>query len=248
MDDYGCKLPTHKELFRFVQELSLKCERLEREVTKLKMNAGVRQKKVIVDCLNHPSQIPEHSFSEWWHRIHMNIPTEPTADVAKLMDEHWSIIDNVYLFRVFKQDLVEGMKKLLEKFVELETGTEKKLPVRCFTQKPNVFYVYSGSSTEKDAGCDLFKKPCSSWRIMTNEEFETMIDYLSQLFVREFLAWQRNNTDLVNEDESRAEEVMMYMMRVNSMRSKEKGMQEIRKWMFSKLEENVKTAIDYDFV
>ena len=84
---------------------------------------------------------------------------------------------------------------------------------------------------------------------MTNVDFETMIDFLSQLFVREFLAWQRENACSVDQDERRCEEQMIYMMRVNSMRpSKEKGMAEIRKWWFSKLEENATRTLETEFV
>ena len=157
------------------------------------------------------------------------------------MDAHWSLINNVFLFRVFKQDLVEGIKSVIQQFVEAEslTGTTV-IPVRCFIQKPGVFYIYHGE-TEKSR--------TSIWKLMTNEDFETMIDYISQLFVREFLLWQKENIDAFDEDERRCEEQMTYMMRVNSMRpSKEKGMAEIRRWLFSKLEEDAKTTLETEFV
>ncbi|MFZ4478247.1 MAG: hypothetical protein ACOYPR_23845 [Saprospiraceae bacterium] len=74
MDDYGSKMPTYKELFRFVQELSLKCERLEREVARLKTTVSVRQKKVIVECLNQSQNIPSYTFCDWWKNITLQIP------------------------------------------------------------------------------------------------------------------------------------------------------------------------------
>jgi len=231
MDDYGCSLPTQKELFRFVQELSLKCERLEKEVVRLKNTVGIRQKKIIADCLNQLGQTPEFAFPEWWRRLSLQIPIEPTSQEGVDMDAHWSLINNVFLFRVFKQDLVEGIKSVIQRFVDVETV---KIPIRCFSQKPGVFYVYYGGKT---------------WRPMTNEDFETMIDYISQLFVREFLVWQKENADAFDEDERRCEEQMVYMMRVNSMRpSKEKGMMELRKWLFTKLEENAKTSLETEFI
>jgi hypothetical protein len=232
MDDYGCALPTQKEMFRFIQELSLKCERLEKEVGRLKNTVGIRQKKVITDCLNRPGQTPLVEFNEWWRKMTLQMPVEPTPAEGADMDAHWSLVNNVFLFRVFKQDLVEGIKHVLLKFVEGELS-QGKLPVRCFVQKPGIFYIYCGGL----------------WRHMTNADFETMIDYLSQLFVREFLAWQRDNSDCIDEDERRCEEQIRYMMRVNRMHpSKEKGMTEIRKWLFTKLEENASTTLEPEFV
>jgi len=233
MDDYGCPLPTQKEMFRFIQELSLKCERLEKEVVRLKKNVGIRQKKVIVECLNRPEQTPQVEFSEWWRKLSLQLPTEPTPEEGTDMDAHWSLINNVFLFRVFKRDLVEGIKSILQRFIEVQM-TEGAIPVRCFVQKPGVFYIYGGSI----------------WRQMNDHDFETMIDYISQLFVREFLTWQRENADVdYEEDERRCEEQIRYMMRVNRMQpSKEKGMTEIRKWLFSKLEENACRTLDTEFM
>jgi len=232
MDDYGCPIPTQKEMFRFIQELSLKCERLEKEVVRLKKNVGIRQKKVIVECLNRPEQTPQTEFNEWWRKLSLQLPTESTPEEGIDMDAHWSIVNNVFLFRVFKRDLVEGIKSILQRFIEVQLS-EGAIPVRCFIQKPGVFYIYCGGI----------------WRNMTDADFETMIDYISQLFVREFLAWQRENADSVDEDERRCEEQIRYMMRVNRMQpSKEKGMTEIRKWLFSKLEENASRTLETEFM
>ena len=243
MDDYGGKLPTQKELFRFVQELSLKCSRLEQDVERLKRNVSSRHKKVIADCLNHPDQAPECTFVEWWKRITLGIPYNPTECETAEMTNHWSSIDNPFLFRVFRRDLVDGIKYLIQHFIGKKTLY--KLPIRCFTQKANVFYVYgipdeilSNSTKNKDT------KPV--WHVMSQANFETMIDGISQLFVREFLVWQRDNMEFIDENDARKDEQMTYMMRVNGMRpSKERGMADIRKWLFSTLEENAKTEFEF---
>jgi len=231
MDDYGGKLPTQKELFRFVQELSLKCSRLEQDVARLKSSVSTRHKKVIVDCLNHPEQLPEYTFIEWWKHITLHIiPIETAAEIED-RTSHWSSVDNPYLFRVFRRDLIEGIKYLLHTFIK-SSPQNKKPPIRCFTQKSGVFYIYTGNA--------------ESWRIMTGDDFETMIDGISQLFVREYLNWQRTNHDNIGQKESRIEDQMLYLTRVNTMRpSKERGMTEIRKWLYSILEENAKTEFEF---
>ena len=354
MDDYGNKLPTHQELFRFVQELSLKCSRLEQDVDRLKRNASVRNKKVIADCLNHPDEIPECTFTEWWKRITLGIRYIPTEYETTEMASHWSTIENPFLFRVFRRDLVDGIKYLMTHYLSVakiqgvaeSEGRSKsaifrrdevsyenaKLPIRCFTQKPNVFYVYQGiqgvaesvgrsksaifrrdevsyenvkysgraaegvrgnskicggeavvnlspfglrersssefqgvAESEERSKSAIFRRDEVSyendtlpkndkpndlpptWRVMSSDDFETMIDGISQLFVREFLVWQRDNMESIDANEARKDEQMTYMMRVNGMRpSKERGMADIRKWLFSALEKNAK--VEFEFV
>jgi hypothetical protein len=249
MDDYGNKLPNQKELFRFVQELSLKCERLEREVARLKTTVSVRQKKVIVECLNQANNIPSYTFCDWWKDITLQLPVSLNTKEDSEMRSHWSTITNPFLFRVFNMGLLEGVKYLLGKFIDSERQKRRLLPIRCFTQKPNMFYIYCGSSNGDDDvesnKPELFQQ---SWTTMSNADLERMVDYMSQLFVREFLLWQRQNTSEIEQDERRGEEQITYMMRVNSMRpSKEKGIAELRKWLFATLEENAQNIAEIEW-
>lgn len=260
MDDYGCKLPTQKELFRFVQELSLKCERLEKEVARLKTTVSVRQKKVIVECLNNSTTMPSNTFFDWWKTIKLQMPVTLNYKEETEMSSHWSIISNTFLYRVFNIGLVEGVKCVLGKFIEIEKQKRRVLPIRCFTQKPNMFYIYCGSENNSsenndefggDVSNDFFKKRTDSpqlWKTMSNVDLEKMVDYISQLFVREFLLWQKKNALEIANDERREEEQITYMMRINSMRpSKEKGLVEVRKWLFATLEENAQTMVECDY-
>lgn len=242
MDDYGNRLPTQTELFRLVQELTLKCARLEQDVSRIKNSVCIRQKKIIMDCLNHPDQTPQITFYEWRKSIHLNINCILSAYDKSEMMNHWSVIRNPFLFRIFCRDLVDGIKYLLQHVIannRMENPT--LLPIRCFTQKANVFYIYVGNE-------DHLKTPKknSEWKIMTAEEFETMIVGISQLFVREFIQWKQENADCIDEEDSRKDAYGTYMTRVNGLSSvKERGMTEIRKWLFSELEENAKTEFEF---
>jgi hypothetical protein len=254
MDDYGTKLPSNKELFRFVQELSLKCERLEREVTRLKATVSVRQKKVIVECLNNTVFIPQNSFCEWWKTISLQMHIALNEKEEQSMSSHWSTIRNPFLFRVFNIGLVDGIKMALGCFINTEKANKRVFPIRCFTQKPNAFYIYSsGDGSETGSSQISFSKKTknrgSEWKLMTNADMETMVDYISQLFVREFLQWQKNNVSEIGGDERRGEEQITYMMRVNAMRpNKEKGIAELRKWLFSTLEESTQSMAECEYV
>jgi hypothetical protein len=209
MENYGGKIPTMQEVLKLVETLINKVDKQEKEIAKLKTALNSKQKRVILDWLNCPSQIPLQTFDEWWHLI---------------------VVDNVHLQYVFKYDLTEGIKLAIETY--LKTYGKTKLPVRTFTQKPNLFYVYNMNEDKK-----------MGWKIMNNSELETMIMYLSQLFLREFLKWQKDNATDLEENEDKKEQELMYMIKINGMKmSLDKRAGEVKKWLFPLLEENLKTV------
>lgn len=219
MDENGVKIPTHKELFRFVQELSLKCERLEKEVVRLKANMNTKQKKMITDWLNQEQHIPKFTFEEW----------------SKTMD-----IGEHALQIVFKRDLTEGIKYVIRELLD-KNKTNHAKPIRSFTQKLGFIYIYSkgewSSSPTEEA----------KWKIMSNEELDNFIIMISQMFLRSFIMWQRTNstTDEDNEsNEKKKEEEMNYLIKINGgMRSStEKRNTEIKKWLSTAIEENIQSV------
>ena len=82
---------------------------------------------------------------------------------------------------------------------------------------------------------------------MSNAELETMVIYLSQLFLREFLKWQKENATDLEENEDKKEQELTYMIKINGMKmSLDKRAGELKKWLFPLLEENLKT-VDVEF-
>lgn len=218
MDDNGIKLPSHKELFRFVQELSLKCERLEKEMTKLKNNMNTKQKRVISEWLNQSIHIPCITFEEWAKNI---------------------AVGESQLKIVFKRDLTEGIKDSIAHHMKSKM---QNAPLRAFTQKQNAFYIYTrgiwsnGEQTEEP-----------KWKMMTPYEFENFIIMLSQAFLREFIKWQKINVDENEENEKKKEEEMMYLIKINGglRSSSDKRIGDLKKWLFTKIEENIQ-QIEYE--
>lgn len=219
MDDFGCKLPNQRELFRLIQDLATKCSHLEKEVSRLKNTMNTRNKKAIVDCLHQPSQRPDRTFPEWWKQIS---------------------VDRAQLEMVFRTDLTDGMKSAIE--CRLHASSPRLIPIRAFIQKPNVFYIYVGVGVGA-AGADPSKPNGGSgspWKIMHNEEMESMVLYLSQLFLKEFIQWQRDMAESTQNRTYDMDRELHYMMKINGTKtSTEKRMLEIKKWLFPKIQENI---------
>jgi hypothetical protein len=212
MDDQGNKLPSVKDLFRYVKDLSIRLERTEKELAKVKSQMNVRQKKAIIEWLNQPNQLPSITFEEWYKSIEVN---------------------ESHVLCVGERDLTVGMQMAFQDM--LQHTKSERLPIRAFSQKPNLFYVYSRED---------------GWRIITNLQIETMLLHLSQLFLREFLKWQKKEKmEKPDENDVETEKNILFMMKINGMRTTtEKRIQDIRKWLFPKLEENLRVVMECEFV
>jgi len=213
MDEHGIRIPSHRELFKYVQDLSTRLERTEKELSKLKSSIGMRQKKEILVWLNQPNQLPPKTFEEWFKDIEVN---------------------ESHVLCVGERDLTIGMQTAIQHF--LDTCDRKRLPIRTFTQKPGVFYIYTRDRETEEP----------SWRIMHNDKIDLMLLHLSQQLLREFLKWQKKQA---NETERDADREILFMMKINGNRtSSEKRIQEIRKWLFPKLEENLRVVMECEYV
>ena len=219
------KIPSGKELFRYVRELSVRLEKTEKELARMKTVVNSRQKKMILEWLNQPNQKPEQTFEEWWGGIG---------------------VDETHMKCVFDRDLTEGIKSSIGTYIERTTknpsSIEHKIrPIRSFVQKPNAFYVYSRNQGTKEPSDE------PQWRIMDNAQMQTMVIHVAQLFLRVFLAWQKQQQEKeANEDTT--DQMLTNMIKINGARTPdEKRVSELKKWLFPKIEENLRIVMDCDF-
>jgi hypothetical protein len=218
MDENGLKIPSVKELFRYVRDLSVRLEKTEKELARMKTVVNSRQKKMILEWLNQPTQKPTQTFEEWWSGI---------------------VVDETHMKCVFDRDLTDGIKTSIGTYIEGDV--DRIRPIRCFIQKPNVFYIYSrnrGSSDEPH------------WRIMENAQMQTMVIHIAQLFLRVFLSWQKQQQEQQQEpdDENTTDKMLTNMIKINGARTPdEKRVCELKKWLFPKLEENLRMVMECEF-
>ena len=125
MDSYE-KLPTPREMYQLLRETLYKCNKLEKELTKLKNTTFIKQRKQIIEYLNQPKNEPTMNFIEWSKSIN---------------------IDHEHLEIVFQDDLTEGIKECIKTVCEKKTTV---LPIRSFSQKSNTLYFYHNSDENPD--------------------------------------------------------------------------------------------------
>lgn len=223
MDEHGTRIPTARELFRYVQDLTVRLEKTEKEVVRLRSLMNTRQKKAILEWLNQPGQLPVITFEEWWNECRAT-----DADVQ----------------HTISRDLTDGIKHCIE--TRLDSSVGSKLPIRSFTQKPNTFYVYSRDTGNRDGNAATLP----AWRIMSNEQLERMALHISQSILREFLVWQKTNLQIgsAEQDEKTMDKTVALMMKINGNGiAIDKRLVEIKRWLYPKLEENLRVMASCEF-
>lgn len=223
MDERGTPIPNLRQMYRYIQELTYRLEKTETELNKLKTVVNRRQKKVILTWLNQPNQTPKITFEEWWRGIKA---TE--NDVTNVVNGN----------------LTYGIELCLDSAIRKRKGEDAVLPIRCFSQKPNTFYVYS-----------CYENETPSWRIMINNDpFMQMVNYISKSISREY---REGKTLKESQPQTEKSEEFMtrYMDKDTIMLSKingggvdpDKRLSEIKKKLFSILEENLRVGMDCEF-
>jgi hypothetical protein len=232
--------PTMNEMYRLVENLTNRLEKTEKEVARLRGLMNARQKKAIIEWLNQPSQTPEIAFEAWWHEIRAQ-----ESDVLKVVNG----------------DLSQGILSCIQ--THFTTTPAKILPIRCFSQKPNTFYVYSVETNKSNAtaaSADEASAPgppppisiTPMWRIMSAQQFEKMCGFIVQQIIREFLVWQNKQMAFINPsteyDERTMDRRATLLMKINGYGvSNDKRTGDVKKLLFPLIEENLRYIMDCEF-
>jgi hypothetical protein len=221
MDERGTQIPNIRELYRYIKHLSTRLEKTEKELEKLKITVNTRQKKSIMSWLNKPSQTPTMTFEDWFR----NIKATETD-----------------MIKVLNGDLTDGILSCLCNAITIQSTERVKFPIRCFKQKPGTFYVYSLKSVDNE----VIKM---EWKIMNSEQILKMATHISRELRRKYYVWEKAQIRLkISEDDydhTAMDKAVKYEKKLNC--DIDKRLQNIKKELFSKLEEDLHVVIDIEF-
>lgn len=112
------KIPTQRELFLLIQELSMRIEKLEKENKELKNSVKIKVKRNFSDILSKEPK-PNFHFKDW---------------VSMLLNNVEKHLESVY-----NNDLLYATNELFDYFIEENADN---LPIRAYDIKSNIFYIY----------------------------------------------------------------------------------------------------------
>ena len=154
--------PSVRQLYSIILELAAKCNQLESKLNDVsKWTKITKQKLNIVNWLNtnHNNEQIE-DYDVWFRGIEIN-------------EKH--------LNHLFETDYVGGVVAALKEYLPSKNNSTDidTRPLRAFTSKDNVFYLYN--KTDKE------------WKMVDLECFNKLMYLFDKLFMGGFIKWQNEN-------------------------------------------------------
>ena len=214
MTESGVPIPNMRQLYRYIQDLTYRLEKTEKELRKLKSTVNSRRKIELLVWLNQSGQTPSITFENWTRNI--------KATEFDMME-------------VLNGNLTDGILSCLYSAIK----SDNPLPIRCFSQKPGMFYVYS-TIINKDESIT------TEWQQMRSEQILKLANHISTSIRREFRIWNSSQicgSGINSEyDQNFMDKLPKYVKKLNS--DVEKRIPDIKKSLFSKLSEHIRITID----
>ena len=224
-------LPTMKQMYRWMQEMAVRIDKLEKENTKLKSIQAKKTKMNIIEWLNNSNQTysREITFADW------------------LTTTLFPLIPNL-LEKVYETDLLTG---IIAAFKQAIANTpENKMPIRSFDSKPNTLYALC--KVEPSPSIDEVPS-CNSniniiWRSLTTDEVDCYLRRITKQFTVEFYrCWCLVHKDKIETDEKYNDKYVHYYQQIlGSKMSDETRFSRIRHSLYEHIKQYTKQIIEYE--
>jgi hypothetical protein len=150
-------------------------------------------------------------------------------------------VDGNGLTKVFESNLTEGIKYVIKNSL-----LSDRKPLYAFTRKVDYIYVYHG-----DEDGDEDEKTPLQWMHFTSAHCEKLVQYISKQLLIEFIKWQKDkqlsipesdmmDDDALYENTKMLDKDLKYLIKINGSNiSLEKRTSEIKKWLYTILQEEL---------
>jgi hypothetical protein len=192
------ELPSQESMVHYLIHLTTKYQELEQRFTKLQASVITTRRKSIQEYLEQLAP-PEQTFAEW----------------AKTLE-----IPQNALETVFQHDLKSGIQEVLD-------IPRENIPIRAFSQKPNIFYLYDTDS---------------EWRLMTTDEFACFVNRIERKLQRKYEEWAQEHREEHNVSEKAQNEKMKKMAKIHGFGERPR-VPFIKKWFYTHLAISIKQFV-----
>jgi hypothetical protein len=229
-------VPSLRDMFTLVLELTAKNSQLEQKVEELSKWAESKKKKLnVIDWLNE-KYTKNIKYSEW---------------VAGI------IITRKHLEAVFNSDMVTGCYEILQNLLSLHISNEHisnehisnehisnehisnehisnehTIPIKAFDQKENILFIYNDDN---------------KWEILSQPMFANLINILSKKILTEFLKWQTENKSKMKQDDFSYKYARNVQKIMGGNLTQEQIHTRVKKELYNYLKMNLKNVVEYEF-
>lgn len=211
------ELPTQRQMFNMIVELTLKCNKLEEKVEKMNKFVDKKIKKInIIDWLNN-NKFPEYNFDNLINKIELN-----QNDTSLIF--HNNILDIISI--LLSRELIDN-------------EIINYAPIYAAIQKNNHIYIYN-KSTINETNQNWSELSKENLIKFMNKFQNKMIKILSDW--KQFNKNQMNNSDQLCEQYNKSMLKVMSMDMKNDL-----FYNKIKSLFYNKLKTDMKTIIEYEF-
>jgi hypothetical protein len=208
-------LPTYPQLFKIVQELSVKYINLQKKMDNIEKWIDKKKKKLNVQDWLNVNRIPTHSFLSWIHQLKIE-----ENDIEYLQ----------------QNTIFQTIQKL---WCRLQSDSES-LPIACFQQKVNLFYIYDKNVNENNNN--------NNWRQATTDDFLILLKKIQHTFITALCNWhQANLQEIKNNDSMSILYNTMIIKIMNISLIQDANYSKIHANLYNYLKIDLKSLIEYEF-
>lgn len=211
--------PNHEQLVKIVYELAFKYAQMEEKLENMQKWVDRKKKKInVCEWLNKNVKATA-GYLEW---VNMFVEVTPEHFEYLMENNIFQTIQHVFEFNFAKH--------------ENKDGDEFIVPMRCFSQKQNVFYI-----CEKNNGVD-------SWRQMELDDLVRLLKKIQNKFLEELTSWRKKNQEKIDESDKVAEQFNKAVLKLMNMSfTQDTTLSRMRNGFYNYLKSDLKCFLEYDF-
>ena len=158
-------IPTYHELVKIINELSRKYVKMEEKIEKLQRAAYTKEKKIdILNWLNSNNITPDFDFMNW-------------------VDNNF-IISRRHLECLMEDNIFKTVQSIFE---DAFSDENFNYPIKCFSQKVGVFYIY-------EEECDS-NETTFIWKKMELKHMIILLGKIQKNLISYLLSWKNEKQD-----------------------------------------------------
>lgn len=210
-------VPSIAKMYVIIQELAYKNFKLEQEMAEIKKWVNKTKQKInIIDWLNTNSTSAQ-TYQSWLSNISIN-----EQHVTYLMDNNFTqLITNI-----------------LHENLDISSHDISKLPIRCFSQKQHVFYVYTNDIDTETIG----------WLKLTREAFINILNKIHKKILVGICDWHEKYKSDIQANDKISEVYSRLLIKLTGIDyTQDATLSKIKSSLYNYLKNDLKSMIEYEF-
>jgi len=194
---------TMNDLFALVQQLAVRLETAEHELTTLKQQQRQQQRQ----HQRQRQEIHRDNLLQW-----LNDEDKARLKALKQFSEWLPAIPPItrdHLALVFQHGFMDGMCAIIASLMSMSAAS---WPLGAYDEAPSTLFIYE-QQTPEGAPEKAMHDDAAKWRPMTHPEFERFINRMQKLLMNEFVCWQQEHMSKLH-DSDFAEQYDANLMKV----------------------------------